>query len=250
MQPNDVFLISKTLPLSAYPLAAATFISIATITLCLRGWGRTGLVVLGFALISLWIAATPGFANWINWRLESDYPSIDIKTLPKSDVVILLGGVGADLDNPGNRIAYAARLYQAGSAPLILISGADSICGVAASHALTIADRLIDLGVSPVDIIQETSSRNTRQNALNTSAIFKARGWRNGILVTSSAHMARALAAFQRVGLDVVPAPTGIKPQPEFNLLALEVNKGALLETTAAVKELTGRLVYRCLGWA
>ena len=157
---------------------------------------RIGLVLLGFALVALWIAATPVFANWLNWRLESQFPPVNVEKLPQSDVVILLGGVGLDLYNPANRIMHALQIYRAGKAPLIVYSGGN-------------ADPLVELGVPRSALILETESRNTRENAINTAAIFKAHGWRNGILVTSAAHMPRALAAFQRVGLNVVPAATG-----------------------------------------
>src|SRR5262249_45974540 len=83
-------------------------------------------------------------------------------------------------------------------------------------------------------------------------AIFKARGWRSGILVTSAAHMPRALAAFQRVGLNVVPATTSVSEGPiQFDgRLDLKMDNEALRRTTEAVKEIVGLLIYRFLGWA
>ena len=111
---------------------------------------------------------------------------------------------------------------------------------------------MVELGVPRSALIFDTESRNTRENAVNTAAIFKAHGWRSGILVTSAAHMPRALAAFQRVGLSVVPATTGIQARPpQFDsLLDLQMDNEALLRTTAAIKEMVGLLVYRFLGWA
>ena len=189
--------------------------------------------------LALWIAATPFFANWLNWRLESEFPPVNVETLPQSDVVILLGGVGLDFDNPANRIMHALQIYRAGKAPLIVISGGN-------------ADPLVELGAPRSALILETESRNTRENAVNTAAIFKAHGWQNGLLVTSAIHMPRALAAFQRVGLNVVPAATGIDARlfQSDGSIDLQMNKEALLQTAAAIKEIVGLLVYRCLGWA
>jgi uncharacterized SAM-binding protein YcdF (DUF218 family) len=110
---------------------------------------------------------------------------------------------------------------------------------------------LVELGVPRSALILDTKSRNTRENAVNTAAIFKVRGWRSGILVTSAAHMPRALAAFQRVGLSVVPATTGVRAGPtEFDGLDLQMSNEARRRTTEAIKEILGLLVYRLLGWA
>jgi len=196
---------------------------------------RIALVLFGSALLALWMAATPFFANWLDWRLESQFPPVKVEKLPLSDVVILLGGVGLDLYNPTNRIMHALQIYRAGKAPLIVYSGGN-------------ADPLLELGVPRAALILDTESRNTRENAINTAAIFRAHGWRSGILVTSAAHMPRALAAFQRVGLNVVPAQTG--PMDFDGHLDLHVDNEALRRTTEAIKEMVGLLVYRFLGWA
>ena len=115
-----IILLTKDLPLFIYPLGAAIIVSATSLALSFTSWWRIGLVLLGFALVALWIAATPFFANWLNWRLESEFPPVNVETLPQSDAVILLGGVGLDLDNPANRIMHALQIYRAGKAPLIV----------------------------------------------------------------------------------------------------------------------------------
>jgi len=233
------FFLTNRLPLLAYPLGAAIAVSATGLAFFFTSWWRIGLVLLGFALLTLWIASTPFFASWLNWRLESEFPPVNVGTLPPSDAVILLGGVGLDFNNPANRTMHALRIYRAGKAPLIVISGGNP-------------DPLVKLGALRSILILEPESRNTRENAVNTAAIFKAHGWQNGRLVTSAIHMPRALAAFQRVGLDVVPAATGIDARlfQSDGSVDLQMNKEALSQTGAAIKEIIGLLVYRCLGWA
>jgi uncharacterized SAM-binding protein YcdF (DUF218 family) len=223
------------MPLLA-PLGAASAIALA---LSFTKWWRIGLVTIAFGLATIWIVATPSFSNWLNWWLESQFPPVNLETLPQTDAVILLGGSGLDLNNPTNRIMQALQIYRAGKAPLIVYSGGN-------------ADPLIELGVPRANLILDAESRNTRENAVNTAAIFKARGWHSGILVTSVAHMPRALAAFQRVGLSVVPATPGVSAGPtKFDShLNFQMNNGALQRTTEAIKEIVGLLVYRFLGWA
>jgi uncharacterized SAM-binding protein YcdF (DUF218 family) len=233
------FFLTNRLPLLAYPLGAAIAVSATGLAFFFTSWWRMGSVLLGFALLILWIASTPFFASWLNWRLESEFPPVNVGTLPQSDAVILLGGVGLDFKNPANRIRYALQVYRAGKAPLIVISGGNP-------------DPLVKLGAPRSILILETESRNTRENAVNTAAIFKAHGWQKGLLVTSAIHMPRALAAFQRVGLNVVPVATGIDARlfQSDGSVGLQMNKEALSKTGAAIKEIIGLLVYRCLGWA
>ena len=94
-------------------------------------------------------------------------------------------------------------------------------------------DRLVGLGVPRSALILETESRNTRENAINTAAVFRSHSWRNGLLVTSSIHMPRALAAFRRVGLRVTPAATGMQSAPHQldDLLEFRMDKEALLRS-------------------
>jgi uncharacterized SAM-binding protein YcdF (DUF218 family) len=239
--------LTKLLAFCVYPLGAALAVSAIALGLTFTSWWRIGQVLLGFALGALWIAATPFFANWLSWGLESEFPPVNIETLPQSDVVILLTG------GPAARILHALRIYRAGKAPLILISGEMQpwqACAVPAAEP--IADRLVGLGVPRSALILETESRNTRENAVNTAAIFKSRGWRNGLLVTSAVHMPRALAAFQKVGLGLVPAATDIEAgPPQFDsFLDFLPDAWALAQATLAIKERIGLFVYHFLGWA
>ena len=167
-------------------------------------------MLLASALVALWIAATPIFANWLTFRLESQFPSISVEMLPESDVVIVLGGVlgqpfppriAADFGDPADRIMHALRIYRAGKSRLILIAAGNLPWQSAlVPEARLIADLLIELGVPRSALILEPESGTTRENAVNSAAIFRKNGWRNGLLVTSGTHMPRALAAFKKAG--------------------------------------------------
>ena len=243
--------ITKFLPLLVYPLGGAMLVGAIALALSFTSWRRTGQVLFGFALVALWIAATPIFANWLKLRLESQFPPQSIEMLPQSDVVIVLGGVAADLGNPATRIMHALRIYRAGKASLIVISGGNrQKAGIPESQL--IADLLVELGAPRSALILETGSRNTRENAVDTAAIFKEHGWRNGLLVSSGAHMPRALAAFQKVGVSVTPAATDIHAGSSLfpTVLYLLPDVWALAQTMSAIKEMIGLWVYRYRGWA
>ena len=184
---------------------------------------------------------------WRRGRSATPAPSHACCGIYRAGKPLVLDGVGGEPLPP--RLMHALRIYRAGKAPLIVISAAD------APEAQLNADRLVELGAPRSALILETESQNTRENAVNAAAIFKEHGWRTGLLVTSAAHMPRALAAFQKVGLSLTPAATDIRASPLrslrfVSLLDLLPDAGALNRTMLAIKEMIGLCIYRLLGWA
>jgi uncharacterized SAM-binding protein YcdF (DUF218 family) len=253
--------LTKLLPAFVYPLGAALLGSSAALALSftrLRGLWR---YVLAASILALWIASTPAFSNWFSSQLEAQYPPPPLETLPQADTVVLLGGAlgqplpprtTSDLSEASDRIIQAWRLYRMGKAPRILISGGNLPWQAAAvPEAELIAELLVELGVPREALVLETASRNTRENALNSAALFARHGWLTGLLVTSGAHMPRALGAFRKAGLDLTPASTDIQAAgPNYqSVLDLLPDAAALAKTTAGVKELIGSIVYTWRGW-
>ena len=81
---------------------------------------------------------------------------------------------------------------------------------------------------------------------------MRTHAWRTALLVTSGAHMPRALAAFQHAGIDVTPAATDIRVVYPLYSSALDFlpDASALAQTTDAIKEWIGLVAYRAWGWA
>lgn len=66
------------------------------------------------------------------------------------------------------------------------------------------------MGVNPRDIIQESVSRDTEEQARLLKPLV---GRERFFLVTSAAHMPRAMALFRRQDLEPVAAPVGLPAQ-------------------------------------
>ena len=108
------------------------------------------------------------------------------------------------------RIYEAARLYnlckkEPGQCRL-LISGGDA-AGIQTSEAAIMQTELTELGIPASDILTETKSRNTFENALYSSRILLLEKPDFIVLVTSATHMSRALMLFAHHGIEAVPAP-------------------------------------------
>lgn len=118
------------------------------------------------------------------------------------DAIVVLGAAlrpsGALSRILEERIAAAAALYHAGGAPLVIASGGTTN-GAPRAEAEAIAEGLREAGVP--DVIAETRSRTTAENARYTAALLAARGAQTVWLVTQPFHGRRAAHLFRRAGL-------------------------------------------------
>jgi len=109
-----------------------------------------------------------------------------------------------------SRTTEAARLYadckKAGKLCNVIAAGGDPSAS-GQSEAVTMKALLLQLGVSESDVLTETESRNTYENARNVRKVIEDRKFENQILVTSGFHMKRSELCFRLNGMAVTPAP-------------------------------------------
>lgn len=216
------------------------------------------LLVIGVAWGGMW--SLPATSLWAGGWLEQRYPYQAPQALPQADAIVVLGGHTAggrpnwfeDFD-PGKRITRsdtAAQLYHAGRAPLIVLSGA--LLDGSTSEAQTMAAALTRDHVPPQALILEERSQSTRENAVFTRQELAARQIGPVLLVTSALHMPRAMAAFKRLGVDAIAAPSPpqiVPPQdPEFSIWL--PNQRAFYAARSIIKEYAALILYWVRGWA
>jgi uncharacterized SAM-binding protein YcdF (DUF218 family) len=252
-----VLLATKVLTTLGSPLGLAIALALLGL-ICWRRLGRWG---IGLAVLVLWGASIAPSADWLLGQLEAANPARPISSFPHADAAIVLGGslgqplpprLEPDLSDAADRVVYAARLFRAGKVDAVLVTGGNlPWLPSAKPESQLVTGLLIEFGVPSDAIVQDPESQTTRENAINSAAIMKARGWQTGLLVTSAAHMPRALAAFRRVGLKVIPATTDVRVVYRSYNSPLDFlpDAGALAETSAAIKERIGMLVYWLRGW-
>ncbi|HEY9672947.1 MAG TPA: YdcF family protein [Waterburya sp.] len=258
--------LSKLLPLFLYPLGLVCLLMAVAL---IMWWRRSRWVPLpvALALLVLLLAGNSWVANSLVQSLE--WQQLPPKSLPTADAIVILGGAtrpafpprpGVDLSDRGDRIFYGAQLYREGKAPLVIPSGGRiSWRGGGPSESADMAEILNVLGVPPTAIVQDPTSLNTHQNAVNVQRIMQERGLRRILLVTSAMHMPRSLRIFQRLGIDAIPAPTDFlvtqqeleesNSSPQATILSLVPDTDRLDLTTQALKEYLGMVVYRLRGW-
>lgn len=231
-----------------------------------RKWLQTlGKLLQVFAVLWLWVWSLPAVSFALIAHLESSYPAKDLIDTPQAQAIVVLGGAIAppmppsypypNLNNRADRIWQGARLYHAGKAPIVVLSGAfdPEISPLSEADAMVIFIK--DLGVPPSALLLEGESLTTSENAQLVSRLLNPRlkagsGGGNGgteriLLVTSAIHMYRAKTLFEKEGFVVEPVaidheavfkPSGIK--------AWVPDADALAGSAKAIKEAVGRLIY------
>jgi uncharacterized SAM-binding protein YcdF (DUF218 family) len=180
---------------------------------------------------------------------------------PQADVAIVLGGVlrqpsqprvEVDLTDAADRVLHASRLYRVGKVMRILVAAGNIPWRFAVKpEAELIRDLLIEWGVPAEAIEPGRASRNTYENAVEIKGMREAGLFRSALLVTSAAHMPRAMAVFRRAGVPVIASTTDviIADGTKSDLVDLLPDVGSLSMTTNAAKEWLGFIAYKILGY-
>jgi uncharacterized SAM-binding protein YcdF (DUF218 family) len=259
--------LSKLLPIIVYPVGLSCILLIGVLILKQRKNAQKALVVI--ALLVLWVSGN----RWVAFGLmrSLEWQHIPEGEISPADVIVVLGGGTSEMDYPrpmielgsaGNRVLYTAKLFRDGKAPRILLSG--GTISWDGNNPTTPAEQmgvlLEFMGIPADSLLYQDRSQNTYEDALYSAALVKEKGINKIILVTSAFHMPRALALFEKQGIEVIPAPTDFRvtvsswnDNLDMNLESFMVNTLPNVSNTSlfttAMKEYIGIFVYTLRGW-
>lgn len=175
--------------------------------------------------------------NWIAERLAGRWVE------PPGNVLIVLGGGKFDDDIIGEssyiRAANALRAERRDHFQKIVILGG-SQQGVAVS--LLMRNFLLSNGISPDQIVTETTSQSTHENALYGKPLLDSIPGTK-VLMTSDYHVYRAVRVFRKQGINVQPWPVNDVERRQTRLSWRLPLFGELMLETAKI------LYYRVRGW-
>ena len=252
--------LKKLLSGLAYPLGTASLLlALGILALIIFKRRRAGLAMVLAGLGWLWLWSMPVFSDWVRGSLEGDWAQTPVADVLPADAIVVLGGAFSHkterpYPNAGSavdRYWHAARLFHAGKAPRIIVSGGRS---PGRGPGMTEAEAgrlfLMDLGVSAEAIVVEAEALTTRGNAVHVAGILGQDDANRLLLVTSALHMRRSMAAFRAVGLDPLPAATDFEvSSDDLSLRDFLPSASALSASTRAVHEWVGYWVYWWRGW-
>ena len=175
--------LDKILAQLAYPLGFSLVLTLLALLLFGLRRRRWGAILLTLSLLWLGLWSLPVVSDALRLSLEGQYPRQAVTDLPTADAVVVLGGgitpappdwPYPDLGRGADRVWHAARIYRAGKASRVIISGGRlPWLGKRTSEATAMRQFLSDLGVPPDAVLIEEQSRSTYENAQHTAQLLQ-----------------------------------------------------------------------------
>ncbi|MDB5235033.1 MAG: hypothetical protein JWR44_2026 [Hymenobacter sp.] len=253
------FLLSKlSLLIFSLPAWLLAFLIAALVARPTGSWRRRW---LWSAVLLLFISGNTAIVNGA--LLAWEKPPVPLASVAPADAAVLLTGISDNTKSPHDRV-YLSRgadrftnalwLYRAHKVRRIIISGGSGslIPKGGTTEATELATLLRLAGVPQRDLLLETRSRNTRENARFTQALLAQHpDIKSLVLVTSAFHQRRALGCFNKVGLNPTPFPADFRStdprwSPDYWLVPDAETMG---RCSLLLHELAGYLMYRVAGY-
>jgi uncharacterized SAM-binding protein YcdF (DUF218 family) len=253
------FVLSKTLDHAFSPLSWAIALVALSVALARRrpvASRRCGLA----ALVVLVVFSLEPVSNGLVRALEARAPTTAREDVTYDAVILLAGFVEErptedhgqrSYSDSIERLTVTFDLLRAGRARLAIVSGGPPNQQAPVIEARVLADQLVAWGIARERVIVEPTALNTRDNAVESARIARTMGLERLVVVTSAFHMPRSLACFRAVGLAVDALPVdwrGFDPARHGSAWLPRV--GHLTQSSMALRELAGSVVYRVVGYA
>ena len=134
--------------------------------------------------------------------------------------------------------------------PLIIVTGglATPIPGWSLEGEL-LRQEVVQGGIPADRVVLDPTSRNTRAHAVTVTRLLRQRGITRFVLVTSAAHIRRAVAAFRVEGADPVPSPAKTQSESAQGWRAFWPSPSALVASEASMHDYLGLCYYWWRGW-
>lgn len=255
------FAASKLLWALIDPAHVAVLALLASVWLSGRSGGRSRRWARGLtaavALFFLATATTP-LSDLLATPLENRFPPPARPPEVVAGVVLLGGAVSPPLSRARGQPALTAaadrltafadlaRRYP--NARLISSGGSGLLFSQDEREDLPTAAALRWMGIDPARVVFENRSRNTWENALFSRDLMTGTEGGAWLLVTSAAHMPRAIGVFRELGVEMTPYPVDYRTRgggEPWLRIDLSANLDVL---SAAAREWIGLAAYRAAG--
>jgi len=225
-----------------------------------KKWGQ-GLLA-GLAVLYV-VLATPITVGLLEKGLDHGYGSIEsVEGLEDIQAIVVLGGGSITYQARGEalnilseqsslRVLEGARLYHLLDQPGVIVSGGVSAePGRITPESQALRDGLLMLGVPLQAIVLESEAGNTLDHPSRVQEILVREDVTRFILVTSPAHMHRAMQIFQAAGMDPIPS-AGVWHSGELQdpTVGWKPNARSLYASQVALREYLALGYYRMQGW-
>src|SRR6516225_5739447 len=237
------FVLSKTLGLFMAPSNLIAALGLIGIALLFTRFRRLASWLIVTSLVLIVFAGYSPLGNILMLPLEQRFPSWDASRGAPDGVVALNGAA--------ERITVTAELaHRYPNARIVLSGGTSSLNPSTPREAPVAVKQLVALGVAHDRITIDEQSRNTIENAVFSHLLASPKPDERWILVTSAAHMPRAIAVFRAAGFLIEAYPVDYQTRGRKDVIGFFNTSlaGGLEMTDQAIHEWAGLVIYRLAG--
>jgi len=246
------FIFSKIVAFIADPLVFITGFFILGLFVRTK-YKRRRYLLISFVLLLF-------FSNGFIYQIAFNQWTVKPKKLKKNyDYGILLGGMislnsteeDIRFGESSDRLLYALKLYQDSVINKIIITGASGSLQSEIIEAEFLKSYLVKIGIPETDIICETKSQNTFQNAAYTVELISAihESAPSCLLITSEFHYRRSIACFTKNNLAVDPYLRKFKQKTISIEDYIQPQSAYLYKWRILLHEIIGYYTYQIMGY-
>jgi uncharacterized SAM-binding protein YcdF (DUF218 family) len=256
-----MFITSKLLAFLTQPLAWVALL-IAAAVCCIRPRPAWSSRFASTALVLLLLLGWEPPPDALLRQLESQYPALnaDLAAPPYAGLVVLGGALEpayvwatpgqSALNDAAERMTEVLPLLRKHPGLQVLFTGGEGeLFGGDLSEAERAKRFFIGQGVAPSQLLLESASRTTFENAMlskHVPGVDVSRPW---LLVTSAWHMPRAMDSFRKAGWNVTAYPVDFRAGEHTPWSQYSMDEG-VKKWRIALHELLGLLAYHLSGRA
>jgi uncharacterized SAM-binding protein YcdF (DUF218 family) len=246
------FILSKIVAFIADPLVFITAFFILGLFVRTK-YKRRRYLLISFVLLLF-------FSNGFIYQTAFNQWGVKpVQLKKKYEYGILLGGMislNSTLEDikfgeSSDRLLYTVKLYQDNVINKIIITGASGSLQSEIIEAEFLKSYLVKIGIPETDIICETKSQNTFQNAVYTAELIfsKHKSAPSCLLITSDFHYKRAIACFKNNNLQVDPYLKKLKQKTISIEDYIQPQSAYLSKWRVLFHEIIGYYTYKLMGY-
>ena len=196
--------------------------------------------------------------DWLLYPLENRFPPVSRLSSPIDGIIVLGGSENitksfawdqVELNQHSERFFAFIKLIKSFPHARHVYTGGTGAPMHQEYKGAEVAKKLLqEQGLDISNILFESESRNTYENAVFTKQMVRPGPDEHWVLITSTSHMPRALGIFYKIGWKVTPFPVNHDTNPE-SLFRITWNfSGNLSKLDEAAYEWVGLLAYYLTG--
>jgi uncharacterized SAM-binding protein YcdF (DUF218 family) len=223
-------------------------------------WRRLARGLLWGAIAALLVCGLSPLGDALIGPLEQRFPRADLERGGAIAGIIVLGGAEdsraegaqqlAALNEAAERYTEAVVLAQRlPQVRLVFSGGSGALLRKVSPEAETAGRLFVALGIAKERLVLESQSRDTYQNALFSARLLDPKPGERWLLVTSAAHMPRAMGCFRRAGFAVEAWPADYRAPRTLQLTRFNDSiPDGLRRIDSVVREYVGLVAYYLAG--